>query len=67
MTLSTKNPAHGCHRGGALETVHAGSLNDFEDTTALLRFQASKLAHALALMPDTASALALLAFGEARA
>lgn len=66
MTLSTKNPARGCHHGGVLETVHACRLNDLKDTTALARFQAAKLGHALALMPDTAAALALLVFGEVR-
>lgn len=59
------NPAHEWHRGGALETVHAGSLNSFDDTTALARLQTSTLARTLALLPDTAAALACLVYGGA--
>jgi hypothetical protein len=43
--------------------VHAGSLNGLDDTTALLRLQALRLARSLALLPETAAALALLVFG----
>lgn len=57
------NPARGWHHGGALETVHAGSLNAFDDTTALARLQASRLVRGLALLPDTVAALACLVFG----
>ena len=59
------NPAHGRHRGGARETVQAGSLNGLDDTTTLRRIQASTLARTLALLPDTTGALALLVYGEA--
>lgn len=63
MNLSKANPARGWHHGGALETVHAGSLNGVDDTTALRCLQASRLARLLALLPDTAAALAFLVFG----
>lgn len=57
-------PAHGRHRGGALENNRAGRSIDFDDTAAIARFQASRLARTLALLPDTAGAVALLVFGE---
>lgn len=64
MPYPTKtNPAHVWQRGGALETVQACGSNSPDDTTALRRFQAASLARALALLPDTAAALACLVFG----
>lgn len=50
---------------GDLETVQACGSNSPGDTTALARLQASYLGRTLALLPDTAAALALLVYGGA--
>lgn len=60
---SNTNPARGRHHGGVHENNRAGRSITIDDTTALRRLQASRLARSLALLPDTAAALALLVFG----
>lgn len=57
------NLARGWHHGGALEMDLADNSNGPDDTTALARLQASRLMRGLALLPDTAAALACLVFG----